>query len=197
MNTSMYQIEQEYFDLMMELEESGGELTPEIVKALDMNKQNFEQKCINCRNLIVATSNNNTAIDEEIKRLQELKKSNGIKIKGVKKVLLNAIKLFGVKGATNYKYDFGLFNMYTRRINKLSFHNEEDFIAQYHDSDIIKKSITYTNLDIDAYNTLIGENPTGELKVSIDKRALIKELNADENAYLDVQVIKEESLTIK
>ena len=80
MKNTLYEISNDYLQLVNQLEELEGELTPEIEKALEI---------IKTKDVV------NMAIDIEIKRLQALKKQNNTSISFLKDRLLGAVELFG------------------------------------------------------------------------------------------------------
>ena len=94
-NKSLYKIESEYLELFARIEMADGELTPELESALEINKAELEVKSIAYVEVIKQRESFNTRIDDEIKRLQALKKQNDNLILRLKNNLLNAVNLFG------------------------------------------------------------------------------------------------------
>ncbi len=94
-NKSLYKIESEYLELFGRIEMAEGELTPELESALEINKNELEVKSIAYVEVIKQRESFNTRIDDEIKRLQALKKQNDNLILRLKNNLLNAVNLFG------------------------------------------------------------------------------------------------------
>lgn len=94
---NIYNIQQEYLQLEEQLIESGGELTYEIETALIINRDELEKKSIAYGYVIKSMENNISAIDEEIKRLQAIKKSNEKAIDRLKDTLTNAMNLYDIK----------------------------------------------------------------------------------------------------
>jgi hypothetical protein len=95
MEKSLYKIESEYLELFARIEMAEGELTPELESALEINKNELEVKSIAYVEVIKQRESFNTRIDDEIKRLQALKKQNDNIILRLKNNLLNAVNLFG------------------------------------------------------------------------------------------------------
>ena len=108
MKKSLYHIETEYLTLINEVEELGGELTPELEEQLMINETELQSKSIAYLEFISTKESLNTRIDEEIKRLQALKKANNNLIARLKDNLLNAVKLFG-------SFEVGLTKFGTRK----------------------------------------------------------------------------------
>jgi len=92
---TLYQINNDYYDLISQIELAEGELTPELESALEINKNELEVKSIAYVEVIKQRESLNTRIDEEIKRLQAIKKQNDNLILRLKNNLLNAVNLFG------------------------------------------------------------------------------------------------------
>jgi len=92
---ALYQIESEYLQLINQVEEMEGELTPEMEEALIINKNELEVKSIAYVEYIKSKESFNERVDSEIKRLQGIKKQNDSLISKLKQNLLNAVNLFG------------------------------------------------------------------------------------------------------
>ncbi len=95
MKKSLYHIETEYLTIINQVEELEGELTPELEQQLTINEKELQGKSIAYLEFIGSKEVLNTRIDDEIKRLQAIKKSNNNLITNLKERLLNAVKLFG------------------------------------------------------------------------------------------------------
>lgn len=92
---TLYKIEQDYIELIKQVEEAEGEITEEINEQLEINESQLQSKSIAYLSVINEKKVFTTLIDEEIKRLQALKKKNDNLIKNLKNKLLNAVNLFG------------------------------------------------------------------------------------------------------
>jgi hypothetical protein len=92
---TLYQINNDYYDLISQIELEEGELTPKLENALEINKNELEVKSIAYVEVIKQRESFNTRIDDEIKRLQAIKKQNDNLILRLKNNLLNAVNLFG------------------------------------------------------------------------------------------------------
>ena len=95
MTNTLYDIEQEYWDLIYQIEELEGELTPEIEYKLKINQNELQNKAIAYHSVILSKDAFNMQIDNEIKRLQALKKRNNSLIDNLKDRLVGAIQMFG------------------------------------------------------------------------------------------------------
>ena len=95
MKTTLYDIKQEYLELINQVEELEGEITPEIEEKLIINQNELQNKAIAYHSVILAKDAFNMQIDNEIKRLQALKKRNNTLIDNLKNRLVGAIQTFG------------------------------------------------------------------------------------------------------
>ena len=95
MNNTLYDIKKEYLELIQEVEEMEGELTPETEYKLNINQNELQNKAIAYHSYILSKDSFNMQIDSEIKRLQALKKKNNNVIENLKTRLVGAIQTFG------------------------------------------------------------------------------------------------------
>lgn len=92
---TLYQINNDYYDLISQIELAEGELTPELESALEINKNELEVKSIAYVEYIKTKESFNDRINEEIKRLQAIKKANENLIHRLKTNLVSAVNLYG------------------------------------------------------------------------------------------------------
>lgn len=105
---SLYSITTEYRSLMQEIEECEGVLTPELEEGLQINKQDLLVKSENYVHVIKSQEVYIDAIDQEIKRLQALKKQKEKAVDTLKSYLLEAVENFG-------SFTSGFFTFSTRK----------------------------------------------------------------------------------
>lgn len=98
---SLYKINAEYMELFGRIEMAEGVLTPELEEELIIKKSELEVKSIAYVEVIKQRESFNDRIDEEIKRLQAMKKSNDTLVSRLKSNLLQAVSIFG-----NYEAGF-------------------------------------------------------------------------------------------
>jgi hypothetical protein len=108
MEKSLYIIKEEYLDLISQIEQAECELTPELESALTINKSELEVKSIAYVEVIKQRESFNARIDEEIKRLQAIKKANDNLVLRLKNNLLNAVNMFG-------NFEAGFLKLSTRK----------------------------------------------------------------------------------
>ena len=92
---NLYEITAEQKALINKIELLEGEITEEIENALIINENQLQIKSIAYLAVIKNKENFNSLVDEEIKRLQAIKKTNTNLVNRLKDNLLNAINLFG------------------------------------------------------------------------------------------------------
>jgi len=95
MKNTLYDIKQEYLELINQVEELEGEITPEIEEQLTINQNELQNKAIAYHSVILSKDAFNMQIDNEIKRLQALKNRNNSLIDNLKDRLIGAIQMFG------------------------------------------------------------------------------------------------------
>ena len=93
---SIYNIQSEYQQLVNQLIENGGELTPELELALQINKDNFHSKSENYAYITKQFDGEIDIIDNEIKRLQQAKKTREKAIERLKANIEMAMTTFEV-----------------------------------------------------------------------------------------------------
>jgi hypothetical protein len=96
MKVALYQIEQEYLNIVQSIIDAGGEITEEQETALSISKEQLQNKGV-CYGFIVKELEGNVdLIDLEIKRLQALKKPLLNSIDRLKNNLSQAMQMFEV-----------------------------------------------------------------------------------------------------
>jgi len=118
-NQTLYKITENYNELMKEIEAAEGVLTPEMERALTINEEQLQKKSIGYLEVIKTKDAFNVMIDEEIKRLQAIKKRNNTLVSTLKERLLNAVKLFG-------EFSVGTVTFTTRKSTSVFIENEDE-----------------------------------------------------------------------
>ena len=134
---NLFQITQEYQLIEQQLLESGGELTPELETQLQINSEEMQVKGENYAYICKKLDAENKMIDEEIKRLQAIKKSESKWIDKLKEKLVDAVQIFG-------DIDLGLKTITTRPSQSVEC-----------DLDTLSKEFKITKLTIQADKTKI------------------------------------------
>lgn len=127
---NIYQISQELLSIFDELEENGGELTPELEGQLNITQEEFKDKIKSYSNVVKMLENDIIDIKTENARLNDLKKSKEKTIERLKKIIINAIELFGDTTKSGSKYlDYGTGKVSIRNIKVVEV--EEDVTERF------------------------------------------------------------------
>ena len=117
---NIWQIQQELLSIFNELEENGGELTEELEEQLAISQENFRSKVENYTNVIKSVKADIAAIDQESKRLAELKKSKIAMVDRLSKVIIDAVDKFGETTKNGGKFfDYGTGKVSIRNSQKV------------------------------------------------------------------------------
>lgn len=133
MKKSLYHIETEYLTIINQVEELDGELTPELEAQLSINEKELQGKSIAYLEFIGSKEHLNNRINDEIKRLQALKKSNDSLIKNLKNRLLDAVKLFG-------DFEVGLTKFGTRKSSSTLVNDVNSLPKEYKTSTVTEQA---------------------------------------------------------
>ena len=105
---NIYQLQQDLISIFDEIEENGGELTPELEKELSIKQDEFKEKVENYTKVIKFLEQDLNAIKEEKKRLTDLAASKQRIIDRLTRIIIEAINTFGETKKTGVKYlDYG------------------------------------------------------------------------------------------
>lgn len=91
MNLSLYNIEQEYAQIVQALLEAGGETTPEMDEALALNKEQLQTKAVNYGFIVRQLEGEVKIIESELERLSDLKASRKKSVDKLKKAVADAM----------------------------------------------------------------------------------------------------------
>ena len=97
MKVSLYNIQNEYLQIVESLIENGGELTTELESEIQINKEQLQTKGVCYGFIIKQLDANNDMIDKEIERLNKIKKTNSNSIERLKTNLSTAMQIFEVE----------------------------------------------------------------------------------------------------
>ena len=124
MKTTLYNITINYNELMNEIEANEGVLTDEQINALEITEKELQSKSIAYLEVIKHKEARNTLIDDEIKRLQAMKKVNNNITSRLKDNLLNAVKTFG-------GFEVGLTKFGTRKSQSIEVEDINSLPKEY------------------------------------------------------------------
>ena len=121
---NLFNITQNYLTLANQLSE--GELTPQIEIELQLNETQIKEKLVNYGYVIKNFEYEVNAVNEEIKRLTELKKRNEKAIERMETAISNAMQLYGIE-----KVDSSFLKLSFRKSESVEVINEEQISMQF------------------------------------------------------------------
>ena len=123
---NIWQIQQNLLSIFDELEENGGELTEELEQQLAISQEDFRSKVENYTNVIKSVKADIAAIDQESKRLAELKKSKTAMVDRLSKVIIEAVDKFGDTTKNGGKFfDYGTGKVSIRNSQKVELDDDK------------------------------------------------------------------------
>ena len=124
MKKSLYQITEHHMEIESMLDASGGELTAEMEQLMTINENELKQKSLSYLEFIDDRESFIQRIDDEIKRLQQLKKTNKNIVDRLKSGLLNAVQMFG-------EFTTGTHKIGTRKSTSVHVENVDELPNEY------------------------------------------------------------------
>lgn len=92
---NLFNIEQNFLNIFEELEENGGELTPELEEALNITQENFINKIKSYVNVIKSYKNDLDAVKCESNRLKDYKTTKNNTLERLNNRVIEAVEKFG------------------------------------------------------------------------------------------------------
>lgn len=92
---NLFNIEQSFLNIFEELEENGGELTPELEDALNITQENFINKIKSYVNVIKSYKNDLDAVKCESNRLKDYKTTKSNTLERLNNRVIEAVEKFG------------------------------------------------------------------------------------------------------
>lgn len=92
---SLYHIDRVFKNIMREIEEQGGEITPEQEQALAINEENYIERTESIGKYILYLEQYLTTADTEIKRIEGLKAKAKEEIEKMKDRILKGVETYG------------------------------------------------------------------------------------------------------
>ena len=156
---TMYAISENYLELMNEIEEAEGILTPEMESALDINKEELKVKSASYYDFIQSLDADSLTVKAEIDRLTKRKKRNDALSKLLKDRLLGAVIMHG--DFTSGTLDFG-----TRKSQSIVIEDEDEINKKF------KISKVTTSIDKKAIKEAIKSGETVKGAILQDNKNL-------------------------
>lgn len=190
---NIYQISQDLLAIFDEIEDNGGELTPELEEALYITKEEFKNKIKSYTDVIKLVEADITAIKEEKLRLSNLQQSKEKLAERLKQIVIDAVDKFGDTTKAGGKFvDYGLGKVSIKTTKAVDV--EEDSVNRitnrlmcglkwYAENNQLDSSIINPNDVIDYVNSpsLTEEEEGYEIdKISVeDLKLLVASVNFD------------------
>ncbi len=183
MSKTIFQINDELMSVFQELEDNGGELTPQLEETLKNGGEAITSKVKSMCNYIEYLKSDKELIDKEIDRLKTLKKSKDNSISNITKLVVWAVESFGIEDKKGKQWiDWSTGKVSVRPSKSLEVYQDKiDAIADYVNATLTGAVFT---------------NCTNNIK-SIDVNSMIDclEHNQDEDGNLNPIEIEESDLS--
>jgi hypothetical protein len=140
---NLWQLSLEELEFISIMEETGGEITPELEEELAIRRENFEHKANSYTKLILKLESDVESAAAEIKRIQDLKKTKENTVKRLKTTLRDALQIFGRPDSKTgvMKYETPLFKLSIRTSNAVEVNDEQELPDEFW---AIKKEVSKT-----------------------------------------------------
>ena len=161
---NIYQLQNELLAIFDEIEEAGGEITPELEQELNITVDNLKSKVQDYVNVIKCLNMDIASIKEEKKRLTDLANRKTNVVNRLSKTIIEAIKQFGDTKRSGVKYiDYGIGEVSIRKSQAVDADND----CIEHIGVCLRKAIEYAR-----------DNNQLDVNESIDLDNLIKVIDA-------------------
>lgn len=163
MEDNIYKIQENINRIFIEIEENAGEITEEQLEQLNINQENLRQKLSDYNKAIQVYKNYNESISNEIKRLQELKKTRTNRIEVLRNTMKNAVINFGTDGKSGNKIiELEDCKLFTKSTESVIENKERLDILRYEFIDycreLYKNDLLITGDDIDVQGLIDSIN---------------------------------------
>lgn len=163
MEDNIYKIQENINRIFIEIEENAGEITEEQLEQLNINQENLKQKLSEYNKAIQVYKNYNEGISNEIKRLQELKKTRTNRIEVLRNTMKNAVINFGTDGKSGNKIiELEDCKLFTKSTESVIENKERLDILRYEFIDycreLYKNDLLITGDDIDVQGLIDSIN---------------------------------------
>lgn len=210
---NIYQISQELLSIFDELEENGGELTPELEEQLNITQEEFRDKIKSYSNAVKMLENDIIDIKAEKARLNDLQKSKEKTIERLKKIMIDAVELFGDTTKSGSKYlDYGTGKVFIRNtqvveveedvtdrfVNRaltcLRWYQQNNQLDTITTSDILDYCNSKSPCEEDEEITVLSEEDIAQIKADISLDIPISELLTTERGMKLAKALAEYSV---
>ncbi len=195
---NLYQIEQDLLELYAQVEENGGEITPEIEERLKITQENFTNKLENYTRFVKVLEGDIALMDSEIERINKLKQTRQNLVNRLELSMLNALKLFGNKDPKKdiWRFDLITFKLSTRQSQSVEILDETVIDSKYKTFTIGKLNKQVFDAAVEAICSL-DDIPTSHVINDVVSKTAIKEAIADGQVVNGAIIKINHSLSIK
>lgn len=117
---NIFEIQNDLLNIFQNIEDNDGEITPEMEEQLAITQENFSNKLKSYADVVKLRKNEINLIDDEIKRLNEVKKSKQSLIDRLNKIITEAVIKFGNETKSGGKFfDYGTGKISIRNTKKV------------------------------------------------------------------------------
>jgi hypothetical protein len=182
MGKSIYGLQSDYLELMHQIEELDGELTPELESELTINIDSFEDKMGSYTDLIDFLKSQLLMNKDKMNAMTTLNNTTNNLIDRLKGNMRDALQLYGDDGKSGNKtLDIGNHKYYTRKNEIVTIPNEETFLIQNDEYINVNVTEKFTKDELIELIHFVANMRSKELtdiayKYSIDKRKLKADL---------------------
>ena len=202
---SIFKLQQEYLDMMNEIEDNEGELTPELEEQLAINIDSFEDKMGNYADLIDFLKSQVTMNKDKIKAIVKLSNTSSNLINRLKSNMRDALQLYGEDGKSGNKIlNIEGHKFYTRKNelvrvqDEMTFMMQNDYVNSTVSLKIPKKQLDEVLEGISKILDVTSDDIHEDIKWTnaIDKRVLKADLKA--NVEVDgTMLYRDDNIIIK
>ena len=142
---NLYQLTQEELSFLALMEETGGEVTDEIMEDLAIRRENFQYKAEAYAKFILKLEGEADQAAAEIKRVQALKKAKEAVSERLRTTLLTALQVFGNEDPKTgvKRYETALAKLSTRKSTAVEITDESSLPDACF---VIKREVSKTNI---------------------------------------------------
>jgi len=202
---SIFKLQQEYLDMMNEIEDNEGELTPELEEQLAINIDSFEDKMGNYADLIDFLKSQVTMNKDKIEAIVKLSNTSSNLINRLKSNMRDALQLYGEDGKSGNKIlNIEGHKFYTRKNelvrvqDEMTFMMQNDYVNSTVSLKIPKKQLDEVLEGISKILDVTSDDIHEDIKWTnaIDKRVLKADLKA--NVEVDgTMLYRDDNIIIK
>ena len=211
--SNIFNIKQELLSIFDELEENGGELTPELEEQLNITQEEFRDKIKSYSNVVKMLENDIVDIKAEKTRLNDLQKSKEKTIERLKKIMIDAVELFGDTTKSGSKYlDYGTGKVSIRNtqvveveeditdrfVNRfltcLRWYQQNNQLDTITSSDVLEYCNSKSPNEEDEEITVLSEEDIAQIKADINLDIPISELLTTERGMKLAKALAEYSV---